>query len=206
MDHYYIGYIIGVVIGFIIAKFQAETSLQEDDILDYYKYTEKELKTILKAIVPLVDTREKQSHVIEWFDKKDILWKRKALTNGDYSFYLPAMPELNIDRDLYFDKEIMIERKNSVDELAGNFSEHRTRFEEELATYPGKKYLLIENSTYGDIVTGNYRSKYSAKSYLGTYHAFNHRYDIEIMFMPDNQYSGLWIYSTFMYWLREKLR
>lgn len=75
-----------------------------------------------------------------------------------------------------------------------------------MATFSGKKYLLIEKNTYGDIVNGNYRSEYAAKSYLATLHAFNHRYSLEVMFMPDKELSGLWIYSTFMYWLREKLR
>lgn len=128
------------------------------------------------------------------------------MSQGDYSFYIPENKRLNIDRDLYFDKEIMIERKNSADELAGNFSTHRTRFEEEMATYKGKKYLLIENATYGDIVNGNYRSEYNAKSYAASLHSFNHRYNLEVMFMPDNKLSARWIYTTFIYWLREKIK
>lgn len=100
----------------------------------------------------------------------------------------------------------MIERKNSLDELAGNFTQYRTRFKEEMATFTGKKYLLIENSTYENIVKGNYRSEYMPKSYLASLHTFNHRYNLEIMFMPCKNMSGLWIYSTFMYWLREKVR
>ena len=75
-----------------------------------------------------------------------------------------------------------------------------------MATFPGKKFLLIEGNTYDDIVKGNYRSEYAAKSYVATLHTFNHRYDLEIMFMPEKEQSGLWIYSTFMYWLRERLR
>lgn len=113
---------------------------------------------------------------------------------------------MNIDRELRFDKEIAIERKASLDELAGNLTQHRTRFEEEMATYDGKKYLLIENASYQDIVNSNYRSEYNAKSFLATLHAFNHRYNLEIVFMPDASKSGLWIYSTFAYWLRERLR
>lgn len=172
-----------------------------------YKYTDKEKTALLKSIVVLVDTREqKNKHITDWFDGKKIKWKSKALKQGDYSFYVPQTPELNIERDLYFDNEIIVERKNSVDELAVNFSKHRTRFEEEMATFQGKKYLLIENNTYEDIVLGNYRSEYAAKSYLATLHTFNHRYRLEVMFMPQSELSGMWIYSTFMYWLREILR
>lgn len=176
-------------------------------MLKNYYYTDKEKTALLKSIGVIVDSREQvNDHIIEWFDKKKIPYKTKALKQGDYSFYLPANPELNIDRDMYFDNEIIIERKNSADELAVNFSKHRTRFEEEMSSFPGKKYLLIENATYGDIVKGNYRSEYSAKSYAATLHAFNHRYKLETTYMPDKSLSGLWIYSTFYYWLREFLR
>lgn len=176
-------------------------------ILNNYYYTDKEKNVLLKSIGVIVDSRENvNGHITDWFDKKKIPYKTKALKQGDYSFYLPANPELNIDRDLYFDRDIIIERKNSADELAVNFSKHRTRFEEEMATFPGKKYLMIENCTYGDIINGNYRSEYAAKSYAATLHTFNHRYDLEVVYMPDKQLSGMWIYSTFLYWLREVLR
>lgn len=176
-------------------------------MLERYKYTDSELKKILSSICLIVDRREQKcSHITDWFDKKKIKWVSRTLTNGDYSFFIPKNPELNIDRDLYFDKDIIVERKNSVDELAGNFTKNRTRFEEEMATFPGKKFLLIEGNTYDDIVKGNYRSEYAAKSYVATLHTFNHRYNLEIMFMPEKEQSGLWIYSTFMYWLRERLR
>lgn len=155
----------------------------------------------------LVDTRDQVwNHISDFFDKKDIKYKRKKLDNCDYSFYVPANEKLNIEREMRFDKEIAIERKASLDELAGNLTQHRTRFEEEMATFNGKKYLLIENSSYQDVVNGNYRSEYNSKSFLATLHAFNHRYNLEIVFMPDNKLSGLWIYSTFIYWLREKLK
>ena len=155
----------------------------------------------------MVDTREQQNRwITDFFDEKDISWKKKKLDNCDYSFYIPADPNLNIDREMRFDKEIAIERKANLDELAGNLTQNRTRFEEEMATFPGKKYLLIENASYRDIVNGNYRSDYNPKSFLGTLHTFNHRYDLEIICMPDNNQSGLWIYSIFAYWLREKIK
>lgn len=161
----------------------------------------------MNSIVLLIDTREqKNQHITDWLDKKKIRYRTKALKQGDYSFFVPANPELNIERDLYFDNDIVIERKNSADELATNFSRHRTRFEEEMSTFTGKKYLMIENCTYGDIVNGNYRSEYAAKSYAATLHSFNHRYDLEVTYMPDNSLSGMWIYNTFVYWLREMIR
>jgi len=176
-------------------------------MIDKYYYTDKEIEELCKSLIILVDTREKQSaHITDWFDKKKIPWKVKALSNGDYSFYLPQNHELNIDRDLYFDKEIMIERKRNLEEIGANFTTYRSRMEEELATFPGKKYLLLENSNYGDIVLGNYKTKISIKSFLATLHSFNHRYNWEVVYMPDDKFSGIWIYQTCYYYLRSQLR
>lgn len=176
-------------------------------ILNLYKYTDSEIDQIVKSLTILVDTREKEnSHIIDWLKKKKIPYKSKALSNGDYSFFIPANPELNIDRDLYFDHEIMIERKGSLEELSGNLTQNRTRFEEEMATYPGKKYLMIENANYQDIVNGNYKTQFSSKSYLASLHAFNHRYDLQIIFMPSKEMSGYYLYGVFTYYLKNKLR
>lgn len=158
-------------------------------------------------MVVLCDTREKcNAHITGFFDKKKIPYKTKALSNGDYSFYIPANSELNIERDLYFDHEIMIERKASLDELSGNFTQHRARFEEEMATFPGKKYLMIENASYEDVVKGNYDTKFSNKAFLASLHAFNHRYNLQIMFMPNPNISGYYIYGIFTYYLKHLLR
>lgn len=99
-----------------------------------------------------------------------------------------------------------MERKHNLEEISGNFSQARARFEEELATYPGKIYLLIEDGSYKDIIQGNYKTKISAKSFLATLHSFNHRYNAQITFMPDNKYSATWIYLTFFYYLREEMK
>jgi ERCC4-type nuclease len=174
-------------------------------LLSHYKYTDKEVDKLCKSIVVLIDTREKQSHVADWLDSKKISWENRALKQGDYSFYLPENPELGIDRDYYFDREIMVERKHGLDEIAGNFTTNRARFEEELAMFPGKKYLLLENTTYSDIINNNYRSKLSPKAFLATLHTFNHRYGLEVTYMPNNQHSGAWIYGTFIYYLKNLL-
>ena len=176
-------------------------------LLEWYKYTDKEKEEIVKSLTILCDTREKVSdHITGWFDKMKINHKRKALSNGDYSFYIPKNPSLNIERDLYFDKEIMVERKASLDEISGNFTQHRNRFEEEMATFPGKKYLIIENANYSDIVHEHYRTKFSRKAFLASIHTFNHRYDLEIVFMPTPELTAMYIYGIFSYYLKEKLR
>lgn len=177
-------------------------------MLDKYYFTDKEADMLRKSIGILVDTRENEnSHITNWFDKKKIKWKSKALERGDYSFYIPQNEQLNIPRDIYFDKEIIIERKGSLEELAGNLSKERDRFEKELALAPANKVLLIENANYDDIVRGNYNfTKYSAKSFWGSIHSFWHKYNIPIIFMPDKEYSGIFIKGFFEYYLKSIIR
>jgi len=158
--------------------------------------------------VILVDTREKKNeNILSYFDKHKIPYEKIALPCGDYSFKLPENKELGISRSKYFYDEIFIEKKNSAEELSGNFAQTRTRFEEEFATAKAKKkYLMIENCNYLDIVNGNYNTQYNSKSYLGSLHSFNHKYDLEIVFMPDNSYSPIFIYGTFQYYLRNLVK
>ena len=176
-------------------------------MIDKFKYTDKEIDTIVKSMVILVDTREKvNDHILQAFDKAKINYKVKALDRCNYSFYIPANETLNIPRDLYFDKEVAIERKASLDEIANNWTKERDRFEKEMALAPKTKVLLVENSTYQDIIKGNYRSQYDKKAFLATLHSFWFRYNMPVFFMPDKKDSALFIKKYFEYYLKEYLR
>lgn len=178
-------------------------------MLDKFKYTDKEIDQIVESMTILVDTREKENSAIlnAWDSARvPIKYKKKALERGDYSFMLPANEALDIPRDLYFDKEIIVERKGSLEEISGNLTKERDRLEKELALAPPKKVLLIENANYSDICTGNYRTEYNKKSFLASLHAFWQRYDIPVFFMPDPKFSGLFIWNYFKAYLREQLR
>ena len=111
---------------------------------------------------------QKNQHILDYFDKKGIKHKKKALKTGDYSFMVEACAELGFMKDTYFTDELCIERKNSVDELAGNIKEHDERFFKELNRMINIKncYLLIENSKIDDIIRHNYESKYNEAAFL----------------------------------------
>lgn len=178
-------------------------------MLGLYHYTEKELNKLLKSITILCDTREhegKNDHILKWFDEKGIGWKKYKLDYGDYSFFVPADEDLNIPRDLYFDRHIIIERKASLDEFAGNVTEERERIKKEFTLAPENKVLLIENGSYADMIEGKYRSKYSSKSYYGTVHSFWHEFNIPVFFMPDPRYSAQFIIGYFYYWFRQQIK
>lgn len=115
-----------------------------------YKYTKKELTIIKNSLVILVDTKEQNnSHVTDFFEAKKIKYKKMNLKQGDYSLMLEAIPELGIARDIYFDKDFVIERKNSIDEVCGNFTDDKgSRISKEFADLKAnntKCYFFIEN-------------------------------------------------------------
>lgn len=152
----------------------------------------------------LVDTREKNwNHIKKYCDKAGLRYKTKALPYGDYSFLIPANDELNIPRDLVFYNDIVIERKGSLEELSGNLTQQRDRLEKELTLAPKHKVLIIENATYGDMVSGNYKTRYNNKAFWASIHSFWHKYDIPIIFMPDIKYTGFFIRGYFEYYLKK---
>lgn len=177
-------------------------------MLDKYKYTDKELKTLIDSMVVLVDSREKEgrnNHILNWFDKKGIKYKKKALDYGDYSFYIPANEEFGIPKDLWFDHEVIIERKADLEEISNNLSTDRSRLEKELSLAPKNKVLLIENANFSDIIDGNYDTKYNKKAFIGSLLSFWHRYDCPVFFMPDKEYTAIFIRLYFEYYIKNYL-
>lgn len=69
----------------------------ENIMIQNFKYTDKEMEELIQSMVILVDTRERKAdHILEYFDKKNITYKKKALDYGDYSFMIPANEKLSI--------------------------------------------------------------------------------------------------------------
>ncbi|MDD4429565.1 MAG: ERCC4 domain-containing protein, partial [Paludibacter sp.] len=154
-------------------------------MIDCYRYTDTEIKKLLKSLTIVIDTREQEnSWIIDYFDKKKIPYKTMKLDEGDYSAFIPANSELGILRDTYFDKKIVLERKNSIDELSGTIST-RDRFESELLRSKDKKFILMVEETSGweKIVNHKYNSQYNEKAFLATLFTFSHRYNIDINFI-----------------------
>lgn len=110
-----------------------------------HKFSVEELKKLTKSMVILVDSREKQnSHILSYFDKQGITYQKEKLEYGDYSFYLPAAVA---GEDIYFHRDLVVERKASLEELSGNLAQERERFEKEFlrAGNDGcKVYLMVE--------------------------------------------------------------
>lgn len=166
------------------------------------KYKDKEVKEILETMVIIIDSREKVNHwVTEKYDKQEIKYEVRKLNHGDYSFYIPKNEKLDISEETSFENHISIERKNSLDELAGSITKDRERFKREYERHEGKMILMIEDGTYGGICKADYRSRIKPLSYLATLHSWQHKFDVPFVFV-EKDYSAQYIYYTFYYWLK----
>lgn len=163
-------------------------------------FSDGELTKKLKEIVILTDTREQvNSHVLEYFDKHKIKHMARALTTGDYTAMLCGDT---------FEHDVVIERKANLDEIAGNFTVGRQRFEDEFlrAKARGTKvHLIVENASWGGILAHNYRSKLKPQSLIASMLSWQARYNITVTFCRPSE-TGLIIYRTLYYWIRDALK
>lgn len=172
-----------------------------------YKFSVGELKKLTKSMIILVDSREKKnSHVLDYFTKNSIVYQTTKLDYGDYSFMIPAAAA---GEDIYFHRDIVIERKSSLEELSGNLAQERERFEKEFlrAGNDGcKVYLMIEASGgYSDIIAHKYKTEFTPAAYMASLKTWESRFNANVQFI-DRSYSGYYIYSTFCYFCREILK
>ena len=112
-------------------------------------YTDAEIKQKLKELVVIADSREQvHQHIISWLDKHNIQHKSRALETGDYSVMLG---------DTTFEDEVVVERKANLDEIAGNFTSGRERFEREMIRAKAggiKVFLIVEFRRHASILAG----------------------------------------------------
>ncbi|WP_271814533.1 ERCC4 domain-containing protein [Clostridium beijerinckii] len=136
-----------------------------------YKFTDKDIAKIQDSIGIIVDSREQNNkHILDYFNKEKIPYKIMKNDYADYSCYIPAGTIDMFTCDIYFDRDIAIERKASIDEIAGNLKGDATRLKTELAhlnMYDIKYWIFIEDPNYHvNLRTGNYRSQYDPKRLL----------------------------------------
>lgn len=164
-----------------------------------YYYSDKKYKELLSNLVILHDSREQISdHILSYFDNNNILHEKKALKTGDYSCKIKACPALGFPVDSYFTDTLVIERKNGVKELAGNFANNQKddRFMKELNRFMNidNVYLIVENDRLDDIIEHNYDTNYNELSFLRTLLTWQKRSNFYLNFVnKDNM--GKFIYE-----------
>lgn len=173
------------------------------------KYSDRELDKIISKdnIVILVDSREKANkHITEEFERQGINYRVCALESGDYSFELKAIPDLDIPHTMDFRQDVMIERKNGLEEISSNFTAGRERFNDEFGrAWAVKKYLLVEDGSYEKILNHDYRTEYKPNSFFASLLSFDARYDLHVCF-ASKETSAILIYNICKYTLREILK
>ncbi|MCB2297774.1 ERCC4 domain-containing protein [Clostridium tagluense] len=180
----------------------------------HYRLTDTEVKKLLKEnFMILYDTREQvNQHILDYFDKAKVKYKKQKIDEGDYTAIITKCPEMGIYRDLYF--KVAVERKNSIDELAGNFAEETDthddiRFERELERAKHKgimMFLIIEDKNGMDnIKTHNYKSLYSPQAFIGKLSSIQVKYLNDTMF-EDKKNTGCEILRKLKYSVRYLLK
>lgn len=162
--------------------------------------TDKEINEQLKQLTVIIDTREQvNGEIVGYFDKHKVAHATRKLDTADYSAMLG---------DMTLEHEVAVERKASIDEIAGNFTADRERFEREFlrAKAEGLKvFLIIENCSWSDIFLHNYRSKLEPKSLIASLLAWQVRFNITICFCKPNE-TGQIIHGILYYAAREALK
>ena len=175
------------------------------------RYSDKEKNAILKSMGILADTREQVwDHVKEALKGAGCPIERGKLDQGDYTAFVPmnAFPGFqNVPGFYSLQDEVVVERKANLDEIAGNFTTGRDRFEREFIRAKSKGikvFLLIENASWADILSHNYRSQLSPKSLMGSLLSWQAKYNVSIVFCRPEE-TGRILYSTLYYWLKARL-
>lgn len=107
-----------------------------------------------------------------------------------------------------FKTQIVVERKCSLDELAMCLGKQRDRFEQEFlraADKGARIYLLVENASWEKLFAGDYRSRMSPQSLIGSLIAWSARYNLNVIFCKAET-TGKLLRKIFQYNLHELLR
>ena len=163
-------------------------------------YTEKEITEQLKELTIISDRREQvNQHILGYLTKHKIKYIERSLVTGDYSAMIG---------DMTMERNVVVERKASIDEIAGNFTADRQRFEDEFTRAKAeglKVFLVIENCSWSDIFLHNYRSKLEPKSLIASLLAWQVRFNITICFCKPEE-TGQIIHGILFYAAREALK
>ena len=167
-------------------------------------YTDKELSKIIDNLVILVDSREKSNaHILKLFDKHNIKYEIKKLNSGDYSGKILKSDIYN--NELSLENIISVERKASLEELSGNLTKEKDRFQREFDRSLADLIIMIEGASYKDLATHNYKTNLPPKSFLGILHSFCDKNNSSFFFV-EKDYSALFIYNIIKYRVRNILK
>lgn len=165
-----------------------------------------QIEEALKKFSVIVDSREqKWEHIKNALEATETSYIQQKLNYGDYTC---TVVDAEFQTISLADKYV-IERKRNLDELVGNFTKGRERFDREFkraVADNAKVFLLIEDpKLWENIRKHNYRSKMPPKSLLATLCSWQARYNITVV-TCSQQDSGTIIKAILWYALRDYLQ
>lgn len=149
------------------------------------------IEKLVKQLTVCIDSREQENqHIINYLEKKKINYEVKKLEFGDYSCKLLKNEELGLPFDISLESIVSIERKgsggNGLTEIAHNFTEGRTAFENEFIRAKENCenfYVIIENGSWEDIKAHNYRSELNENALYNSLISWRKKYNFHIDFI-----------------------
>lgn len=124
----------------------------------------------------VIDTREQKcDHIKNYCEEQGIPIIKQKLDYGDYG--------IMIDDALH---PFTVERKNSLNELAGNFSyKQRERFKREFERSNGNMTVVCEGR-FEEIVEHCYTHPLPPRNYLAQLKQYKKAYNVDFHFVPTN--------------------
>ena len=163
-----------------------------------------EIKDTLATLTILFDSREKDTPALrKRLNATGRPVERVALTSGDYSCKI-VLPD---GTGVSLADKLCVERKMGADGITQNFTKHRDRFIREFERFKalgGKPYLLIENTSWEDIINHKYRSKLDPNAFIASLMAWQARYGTHVLFCKPET-TGYLIERVFYYEVKEML-
>ena len=135
----------------------------------------------------IVDTREQNTDAArERLKSMGVPIERATLNYCDYAANVTLPDGRNLhDISAKVSPACAVERKMSLDELAGCFTRGRARFEREFvrARDTGAKViLLVENASWEAIINHRYKSLFRPNAFMASITAWSVRYDASVLF------------------------
>ena len=150
-----------------------------------------DLDKTLSTMTCIIDSREHPTkEAKKRWENFGVPYRIEALQSGDYSaeFTLPNGEVLE------FKEYVVIERKQGLTEICGNFCQNRDRFirEFERIKKAGTKvYLIIEDASWENAYSGKYRPNMQPKALIASLTAWMARYDAHIIFCKSETFPRL---------------
>ena len=167
------------------------------------------VREALETFRIITDTREQQTpRAKERYAAFGVPYEKATLKYGDYCGNIKVNGAWLHDVSATVAPSCVIERKMSLDELAGCLGRSRERFQREFeraCANNARIYLLVENGSWEGILYHRYRSRLNTNAFLASLTAWMVRYGMSVVFCRSDT-SGRLIKEILYRDMKERLQ